>query len=76
MELTDRIPLTVEAVKKQFGATMVKHLMTGKQLYPYRMAKNKKELLSVKEYPDKTHFYDDLTDTPVSHEDYSHGRLV
>ena len=75
-ELAARIPLTVEAVKKQFGDTVVKHLMTGKQLYPYKMAKNKEELLNIKNYPDKTHFYDDLNEREVSNDDYAAGKLV
>ena len=55
---------------------MVKHLMTSKQLYPYKMAKKKEELLNIKNYPDKAHFYDDLSDRAVSNEDYSAGKSV
>ena len=36
---------------------MLEHLIKGKQLYPYRMAKNLEELHNVKDYPDKIHFY-------------------
>ena len=40
------------------------------------MAKNKEELLNIKNYPDKAHFYDDLSDRAGSDEDFSAGKLV
>ena len=55
---------------------MVNHLMKGKQLYPYKMGKSCRELMRVKRYPDKIHFYNDLEGEHVDHDDWLHGKNV
>lgn len=53
-----------------------KELLLRKGVYPYSFATSVKKLRKTKELPPKEAFYNDLTDTPVSDEDYEHAQKV
>ena len=72
-ELT--LPITVNRVKERFGEDVIQYL-TRKQVYPYNLCKNKEQMKTVKEYPSKEEFYDILSETPITDEDYLHGEKV
>ena len=75
MDLRSEIPITVDRISKTYGEELIPYLRT-KQLYPYRLATCVKDLESIKEWPDKIHFYNDIKETEISDEDYSNGKEV
>lgn len=53
-----------------------KKLLLRKGVYPYSFATSIDKLESTEKLPPKEAFYNDLTDTPVSDEDYAHAEKV
>ena len=74
-DLHKSIPITVRIVGERFGHEVTKFL-GRKQIYPYTIAKNKKDLESILEYPKKDDFFNHLTEKHISEEDYQFGQIV
>ena len=74
-DLHKTIPITVSIVGERFGREVTKFL-GRKQIYPYTLPKNKKDLESILEYPKKEDFFNHLTDKHISEEDYQFGQIV
>ena len=74
-KLIEEIPITVNRVTKMFSEDLIPYI-GNKGVYPYKIAQNVKDLESIKEFPEKIHFYDDLKDEPIADDDYERGKKV
>ena len=73
--LHTKIPNTVAYITERWGLNMI-HYLGRKQIFPYKLAGDKASNEKIITYPDKSHFYNDLTDQPISDADYKFGHDV
>ena len=74
-ELYKTIPLTVKIIGDKFGQGVTQFL-GRKQVYPYTLAKSVQEMESIINYPDQGAFFNHLTDSHITSNDYEFGLLV
>ena len=73
-ELT--LPLTVQSVKEsRFNNEVIPYLFR-KLVYPYNLAQSVDDFTKIQTFPTQEDFYDELTESHVSDEDYNFAKEV
>ena len=70
------LPNTVQSIRESKFNNDVIPFLTGKLIYPHGLVKNLEDFEKIDTFPNKEAFYDMLSETEISDEDYNFARTV